>query len=767
MHLWDDCDVTPPPPPVPPQFCVGWAPNMTAWNVYDSPTSTNTIAQVHRHVVTVLSGPVNGRYEVQLTPVGPSGWIDVNARLGTNCEPYRRCIEIQQPMNRVLGDPTTAIAGSAGGPFWATIYGVTAFNGGWYRYTKVDTLPDAGWLATPVILGNCDGPPPPPVSDCVAQSQLLGLAHWWTFDMADGSSDRLGGNHGAGNVGLISAQVEEGVSLAVGDRIDYSPYAPTGAFTIDAWVRVPSGANPGTHTILDTRDPNHQGFFFGVFWWRGQFWLEAQVNPTTSVQQFRHQGAGITPGTWHFVSMTVDPNAGVVLNLDGVRSPATPLAGGPYTSLPSGPIMSTGHQTNGWPVDGALDIDELEIFDGAIASSVLDMIQAAGPDGKCREEEPEEPPVQYEYECVSDTGALPGSVPLGTAVGGWSVNITPPLPGASFVWHLDQLPTGHQYLPSTTSNQGPVTASTPGQYEVRVEIIDDQNVNVKDLNCGTWIVEEEPDEPPIEYQYECRNVAVGATTEYVTGSAVGGWSTTITPSRPGARFEWHLYNVPTATDSVLGSTTSVQPSETVGSPGSYQVFVIIRDAQNNYVTDLLCDSFEVIEPVIEADPVCAVSPSLAEALQPIQVTVTGFSGPGWTLNYSWTNASVVLEVGQDVGATSPSTDQYDYLFHQTAPDSVVINGQQGGRSFAISCDVSVCPIGSTAIENQCRAVEGPPSAPPENPDPPVSSCPDGTQQLNGRCYRPVGLPMDTSPPRCELGGASLINGRCWIEVSAP
>jgi len=169
----------------------------------------------------------------------------------------------------------------------------------------------------------------------------------------------------------------------------------TGNFSIDAWIRTSNAV--GRHTIVDKRDTNPVGYSFFIN--NGRLTLQmgdrtglsctcTANNTNSNCTNYLANNVNIADGNWHFVAVSVDRvnNIGRFF-LDGApfgtfNPSARPMSLSNATQLLIGRSNTTtcSSSTDDWQGE----LDEVEIFDRALATSEFVDIWAAHTLGKCK-----------------------------------------------------------------------------------------------------------------------------------------------------------------------------------------------------------------------------------------------------------------------------------------------------------------------------------------------------------------------------------------------
>jgi hypothetical protein len=196
--------------------------------------------------------------------------------------------------------------------------------------------------------------------------------------------------------------VDNSLSFNGANYVDVPDYSAidigTNAMTLDAWVYRSTNSGGLFQTILNKRVTDlsvNYGYYFAVSNDKLFFQLNSGlVNDIPDNQP-------MTAGAWHFVAVTVQRNSptGGQFYVDGV-----PTANFNPSSH-AGSIANTAPLTVGYsPPDGGYywsgGIDEVEVYDRALASNEIHLLYCAGTNGKCKPPCQPTPPVMSN--CPSD-----------------------------------------------------------------------------------------------------------------------------------------------------------------------------------------------------------------------------------------------------------------------------------------------------------------------------------------------------------------------------
>ena len=267
-----------------------------------------------------------------------------------------------------------------------------------YTATPTVTAPTATATisATPTRTPMCVTPPP-------------NMVAWWPMDETAGATvlkDIVGGNHATPAASPVgAAQAPQPVTGVVGGAIDFQKFGNglSGArvsaqgslhavgsadFTIDAWVKFPPAAANQRHYIVNKfSSPSLLGYGLYVVspTSAGNEHLEFQwgdgVN-TSTVQT----ASLISTNQFHHVAATFARNVGgnaldIRLYVDGVQDGQQQANPASLGSLTNFVFLEIGDQP---ALDAPIVLDELEIFDRALAAQEITDIFAAGSAGKCK-----------------------------------------------------------------------------------------------------------------------------------------------------------------------------------------------------------------------------------------------------------------------------------------------------------------------------------------------------------------------------------------------
>ena len=227
---------------------------------------------------------------------------------------------------------------------------------------------------------------------CPCLPPPAGLVAWWDGDLIDGTTvgDRIGGHHGTSLNGVALAGGMVGQALLF-DGVDDVVSIPHHAalqpplMTVDAWIVAKPSVSGDHQPIID----KSHGFVDATGW-------ALQVHPDGRVGWAYGNGSGfpealsttvVTDNQPHFIAGTFD-GATLDLYVDGILEGAAPFSG-----MPAGNDRPV-HIGAGWGGDFNFVnfvrhfhgiIDEVELFDRALAAAEVQAIYNAGSAGKCKQ----------------------------------------------------------------------------------------------------------------------------------------------------------------------------------------------------------------------------------------------------------------------------------------------------------------------------------------------------------------------------------------------
>ncbi|MFI5165269.1 MAG: LamG-like jellyroll fold domain-containing protein [Thermoanaerobaculales bacterium] len=270
-----------------------------------------------------------------------------------------------------------------------------------------------------IIVNNDSGPSP---TGLLVEAKLqatcracvwapTGMVAWWPLDETSGTTvaDIVGGYDGTAQPGPIGAPTGPGpVSSAFWSLPPTIPFPAgvvdtslffsgtrrvevltkpalepgTGDFTIDAWVIYAAAGTGNYLTIAQKYSSTTAGYLLNiqdVSTTQGQ--LRFGVNGPSSSPQLT---ANIAPQTWHHVAATLQRGtaAEMALYLDGALVDSGPFGSGGSVSNNLN-LLIGGDGVPGVSA-GEIAVDELEIFNRALAQAEIQDIFNAGSSGKCK-----------------------------------------------------------------------------------------------------------------------------------------------------------------------------------------------------------------------------------------------------------------------------------------------------------------------------------------------------------------------------------------------
>jgi hypothetical protein len=270
------------------------------------------------------------------------------------------------------------------------------------------------------------------VCNCVQQPANMVL--WLPFDESAGTSTpnlaapAYPGTE-VGNPTQISGYVDNSLSFNGSSQYVTVPDYPgidigTNNFTIDAWVNRPTnGPNSLPSVILDKRNTTTgAGYTLSVSY--GRLVMTLAISGS-SINYESTGGVAVPPdGLWHFVAVSVSQSASNVLfYIDGALISTlalTPMNVANTNSMWVGAGLLGGNR----PWTG--DLDEVEVYNRALASNEIAGIYNAGPAGKCK-------PPCFTVTCATNKTVQCGSswtfdLPSVSSCCGTNVTITPATP---------------------------------------------------------------------------------------------------------------------------------------------------------------------------------------------------------------------------------------------------------------------------------------------------------------------------------------------------
>jgi concanavalin A-like lectin/glucanase superfamily protein len=229
---------------------------------------------------------------------------------------------------------------------------------------------------------------------CAPEPPGSGLIAWWPLNETSGTAvaDVLGQHPGTASAPISASGPPKSVPGLVGNGLNFffqqkvtvpTPngsdldFGTTKSFTVDAWIKGQSSPILGNYNIA-----NKLGYFL---YYANNGNLSFEMGDGVSAQ-LTWSGPPIPANTWTFVAAVVDrTNQTVSLY---TAAPNSPLATSGPLSIPSNLNASSGLPLSiggcpGNPNGCDTVIDEVEVFDHALAATRLQEIVNAGAAGKC------------------------------------------------------------------------------------------------------------------------------------------------------------------------------------------------------------------------------------------------------------------------------------------------------------------------------------------------------------------------------------------------
>lgn len=234
---------------------------------------------------------------------------------------------------------------------------------------------------------------------CAPEPPGSGLIAWWPLNETSGTAvaDVLGQHPGTAsspigtgtnsNPRSETGLVGSGLNFHFGSRVSVNDigndldFGTSNSFTIDAWIKGSSGPIVGNYNI----NPPRFGYFLYVA--SSSATLNFEMGNGSAVPPTWSSVATINPAVWTFVAVVVDRANQTVTMYTGV--PPNLVSSGPLTN----PSLSGANASGGLPLliggcsgnpNGCNSvIDEVEIFNRALAPADLQNIFNAGSAGKC------------------------------------------------------------------------------------------------------------------------------------------------------------------------------------------------------------------------------------------------------------------------------------------------------------------------------------------------------------------------------------------------
>lgn len=351
-------------------------------------------------------------------------------------------------------------------------YSPTVTDLGCSNWIAVCTPPSGSWFAPDTITNvNCV------VTDCCGNSNSCSftvtikctncvpmptnLVLWLPFDETNGTasanlvSPTNYGTHVGNPTPIVDAYVGNSLSFNGQNQYVTVPDYPaievgTNDFTIDAWVEYPSNSL-SVYTIVSKRVGNnpYYGFVFDVY--ENTLLLQLADGGYTSYYKTASVPAD---GQWHFVAVTVQRTAtnGLQFYVDGQPSGGTFNPTGHEGSLSNNTPLVVGTLI----VSGTYwlgGIDEVELFNRALAPGEIQEIYAAGSAGKCKA-------CNNTNECIAIncTNVITNSFSTFLPVSYPPPNVTDLCCGTN--WTITYSPTNGTWFPATGLNSNVVCVVT-------------------------------------------------------------------------------------------------------------------------------------------------------------------------------------------------------------------------------------------------------------------------------------------------------------------
>ncbi|WP_376792350.1 LamG-like jellyroll fold domain-containing protein [Thermoflexus sp.] len=224
-----------------------------------------------------------------------------------------------------------------------------------------------------------------------------GIVAWWPLDETAGPTafDIVDGHHGTfqnnpspagGNVDGAWNFTNGFVEVPNHPDFDFS----TGEMTIDAWIQfqAPAGYDPNDPDEIvwkRTGGPQNTEFSFQLSEAAnslGQLQFAASINGNLVVAVMG--GPNLRDGAWHHVAVTLKSGGSAILYVDGVQVASAPATA--FANLANPEPLRIGMPSAAWYPQISFRglIDEVEIFNRALAPAEIQAIYNAGSAGKCK-----------------------------------------------------------------------------------------------------------------------------------------------------------------------------------------------------------------------------------------------------------------------------------------------------------------------------------------------------------------------------------------------
>ena len=258
----------------------------------------------------------------------------------------------------------------------------------------------ADWQGSWSPMMNMPGAPGVPINlafkittAIVCVSAPTNLVLWLPFDETNGNaSANLAspinyGTHVGNPTPVLDNYVSNSLSFNGANQYVTVPDYPgieigTNDFTIDAWIQCPTNSS-GVYTILDKRTYSggeYTGYIFDLYYNT----LLLQVDPGHYNGNNEDTYGVPSDGQWHFVAVTVQRTAtnGIQFYVDG-QPTGTSNPTAREGNLSNNAPMQVGGSTlaNTYWLGG---LDEVEVFNRALAPGEIQAIYSAGSVGKCK-----------------------------------------------------------------------------------------------------------------------------------------------------------------------------------------------------------------------------------------------------------------------------------------------------------------------------------------------------------------------------------------------
>lgn len=217
-----------------------------------------------------------------------------------------------------------------------------------------------------------------------------GLVAWYTGDTD--ATDRALGQNGTllGNARIGTAYAANGFLLGGGNdgvRVPNNSninFSSSQNFTIEAWIST-SNTTSQYLVLLNKQDAQNVGY--GFFLGLAQIGLQL-----ADAQGFNNYFSGTTAvrnGQFHHIVVTVDHSVGIRFFVDGAQSGGTQSFGRVASAASSADLLLGRGASGNFSFAGALD--EVSIYNRALAPTEILGIYQAGTSGKCKEATPTTP----------------------------------------------------------------------------------------------------------------------------------------------------------------------------------------------------------------------------------------------------------------------------------------------------------------------------------------------------------------------------------------